>query len=367
MLLNTCSIDDNHQDVITTSPSMRPLVECVPNISEGRDIEIIDQIVSGLESIEGCALLSCEPDADYNRTVVTIAGSPESVLEAAFHVIKKSKELVDMRNHSGEHPRLGAVDVCPFIPLRDSTYDECVNLANRLGERVANDLHLPVFYYGHAAVSDERRVLSDLRKGEYEGLESRLTDSETIHSDTTRYPDLGPKIWNEDIAKFGAVVIGSRPILVAYNVNLDESDARVAKMCGTIVRSSGRLIKSDGKRMRVSGMLSKVQGMGLPLESHGISQVSMNLQDVSVTDLHDAYECIRSLAADHGVEIAGSELVGLAPLSSFINAGKWYHPEPDSCSENELVEAAVQGLGLDSLGDFIPEQRIIEWAAEAVN
>ncbi len=239
-------------------------------------------------------------------------------------------------------------------------------LANRLGERVANELSLPVYFYGHAATSAERHVLSDLRKGEYEELINRLTEVDSMHGDATRYPDLGPRVWNDDIAKFGAVVIGSRPILVAYNVNLDETDAKVAKMCGTIVRTSGRLIKSGEKRMRVSGMLPKVQGMGLPLDSHGISQVSMNLQDVSVTDMHDAFECIRSLASDHGVSVTGSELVGLAPLSSFINAGKWYHPNPDSCNEADLVQAAVKGLGLDSLSKFVPEERIIEWAAEAV-
>tara|TARA_B100000131_G_scaffold314694_1_gene351946 strand:- start:791 stop:1624 length:834 start_codon:yes stop_codon:yes gene_type:complete len=273
-------------------------------------------------------------------------------------------ELIDMRNHSGEHPRLGAVDVCPFIPLRDSSYESCAELAVQLGKRVATELDLPVFYYGHAATDPGRTVLSTLRKGEYEGLKERFGEGDSAHDDLTRWPDDGPRKWTEHVSKFGAVVIGSRPILVAYNVNLDETDARVSKLCGTIVRSSGRLIKSGDKRMRVSGMLSKVQGMGLPLDSHGISQVSMNLQDVSITDMHDAYECIRSLAADHGVEVCGSELVGLAPLSSFLNAGRWYHQTPDEATEQDLVEAAVKGLGLDSMGPFVPEERIIEYAAE---
>ncbi|MEC9090172.1 MAG: glutamate formiminotransferase, partial [Candidatus Thermoplasmatota archaeon] len=252
--------------------------------------------------------------------------------------------------------------VCPFIPLTNSSYEECAELAHGLGNRVADELGLPVYFYGSAASKPERNVLSTLRKGEYEGLEERLTVGDSSHGEDTRYPDCGPANWNEQIAKFGAVVIGSRPILVAYNVNLDETDAKVAKLCGTIVRSSGRLIKSGDKRMRVSGMLSKVQGMGLPLESHGISQVSMNLQDVSITDMHDAYECIRSLAKDHNVQVSGSELVGLAPLSSFINAGNWYHPNPESATEAELVQAAVEGLGLESLGPFNPNERIIEYA-----
>ena len=343
---------------------MSALIECVPNFSEGRNLDIVNTIVSAADGIEGCKILSSEPDADYNRTVVTLAGTPESVSEAAFRIIEAAMLNIDMRNQTGEHPRLGAVDVCPFIPLRDASYEDCADLARGLGNRVSSELELPVFFYGSAATHPDRNVLSNLRKGEYEGLESRFSDGESSHPDITRMPDLGPTNWNDRVSKFGAVVIGSRPILVAYNVNLSEKDARVSKMCGTIVRSSGRLIKSEDKRMRVSGMLDKVQGMGLPLESHGISQVSMNLQDVSITDMHDAFECIRSLAADHNVDVCGSELVGLAPLSSFINAGKWYHPNPDSATESQLVNAAVEGLGLDSLNPFNPNERIIEYAAE---
>jgi len=343
---------------------MTALIECVPNFSEGRNLDIVNTIVSAADGIEGCKILSSEPDADYNRTVVTLAGTPDAVSEAAFRIIEAAMSNIDMRKQSGEHPRLGAVDVCPFIPLRDATYEDCADLARTLGNRVSSELELPVFFYGDAATHPGRNVLSNLRKGEYEGLEARMSEGDTSHSEITRMPDLGPTDWNERTAKFGAVVIGSRPILVAYNVNLNEIDAKISKMCGTIVRSSGRLIKSGDKRMRVSGMLDKVQGMGLPLESHGISQVSMNLQDVSITDMHDAFECIRSLASDHNVDVCGSELVGLAPLSSFLNAGKWYHPNPDSASESELVQAAVEGLGLDSLNPFNPNERIIEYAAE---
>lgn len=345
---------------------MQPLVECVPNFSEGCDGTVIEAIVDSARGIDGCRVLSAEPDADYNRTVVTIAGDPDAVSEAAFRLISRAKELIDMQHHHGEHPRIGAVDVCPFVPLRDSTFEECSALASGLATRVAEELDLPVFLYGHAARIPERRMLSDLRKGQYEGLQERLSDGDSSHGEETRYPDFGPREWNEDVARFGAVVIGSRPILVAYNVNLDEKDAKVARLCGSLVRSSGRLIKGDdGRKMRVSGMLDKVQGMGVPLESHGISQVSMNLLDVSVTDMHDTYECIKTVVSDHGVEVCGSELVGLAPLSSLLNAGRWYHTSPEHATDEQLVQAAIKGLGLDQLGSFDANERIIEWAAEA--
>ena len=345
------------------------LVECVPNFSEGRDAEAIKAILASVAGIPGCHLLSAEPDADYNRTVVTLAGEPEAVSEAAFRLISAAKDHIDMRNHSGEHPRLGAVDVCPFIPLREISMEECADLAILLGHRVSQELELPVYHYGSAASDDSRKMLSTLRKGEYEGLQDRLKEDdhvaskEELHSEDTRWPDQGPRIWNDEIARFGAVVIGARDILVAYNVNLDETDAVVSKLAGTLVRSSGRLLKrEDGGKMRIPGMLTKVQGMGVTLEGHGISQVSMNLLDVSTTPLHFAYEAVKSIAGDHGVEVCGSELVGLVPLSAMIESGKWYHDDSTATDENELVSAAISGLGLDSLGEFNPAERIIEWA-----
>ena len=346
----------------------RALVEYVPNFSEGRDAEVIKAILDSVSGISGCHLLSAESDADYNRTVVTMAGEPEAVGKAAFRLISAAKEHIDMRNHSGEHPRLGAVDVCPFIPLRGITMEECANLAISLGHRVSHELGLPVYHYGAAASDEARLMLSTLRKGEYEGLQARLTEdgehssSETAHGDETRWPDQGPRVWNDVIARFGAVVIGARDILVAYNVNLDEVDAEVSKLAGTLVRSSGRLIKrEDGKKMRIPGMLVKVQGMGVTLEGHGISQVSMNLLDVSSTPLHYAYEAVKSIAGDHGVEVCGSELVGLVPLSAMLESGTWYHDDATNADESELVAAAISGLGLDSLGEFDPVNRIIEW------
>lgn len=343
-----------------------PLVECVPNFSEGRDTQIIDTILASVEGIPDCRLLSAEPDADYNRTVVTMAGTPNGVSEAAFQLIAAAKSNIDMANHNGNHPRLGAVDVCPFIPLRDISMAECAVLALKLGSRVAEELSVPVYHYGAAASEAGREVLSILRKEEYEGLEARLGGSgETQHSELTRWPDQGPRIWDSTISAFGAVVIGARPILVAYNVNLDESDAKVAKIAGGLVRTSGRLIKrDDGGKMRIPGMLQKVQGMGVTLESHGISQVSMNIIDVEITPLHIAYEAVKAIASDHDVEVTGSELVGLAPLSAFLTAGRWYHPSPEQATEDELVTAAIDGLGLSAIAPFIPVDRVIEWAAE---
>ena len=334
------------------------IVECVPNFSEGRDQSIIKAISDAGRGIEGARVLGIEPDGDYNRTVLTIAGEPAAVSEAAFRVIKAAFENIDMSSHEGEHPRIGAVDVCPFVPLEGVTMNECAILSRELAIRVSNDLELPTFLYGAAATSPDRELLSDLRRGQYEGLKERLDNN------GPNMPDFGPMEWNESVARFGAVVIGARQILVAYNVNVDETDAMAAKKAGSLVRSTGRLLKKeDGRRTRIPGMLPMVQGMGLPLDAHGISQVSMNLRDVSVTPMHIAFEALKSIVNDHGVNTCGSELVGLVPLSAMLESGKWYAPE--GCSDNtELVSAAIKGLGLDSLGPFNPDERIIEWALE---
>lgn len=340
---------------------MGKIIECVPNFSEGRNQSVIEIIANSARNVEGSMVLGVEPDPDYNRTVLTIAGEPDSVIQAAFNVIKSSFENIDMRQHKGEHPRIGAVDVCPFIPIQNSSMDECVELARKLAKKVSDELSIPAFLYGYAAVSEDRKLLSDLRKGEYEGLEERYENNGPF------MPDFGPQNWTENIAKFGAVVIGARDILVAYNVNLQESDAVVAKKVGTLIRSSGRLIKSSsGGKMRIPGMLNMVQGMGLPLESHGISQVSMNLRDINLTSLHVAYEAVKSIANDHSVETCGSELVGLVPLSTMLEAGQWY-TEIENPTEQDLVNSAIKGLGLDNLGAFDAKSRIIEWALKEGN
>ena len=334
------------------------IVECVPNFSEGRDQVVIDAIADAGRGIDGARVLGVEPDKDYNRTVLTIAGEPSAVSSAAFEVIKAAYEHIDMQNHEGEHPRIGAVDVCPFVPLKGITMQESAELACELAKRASSELELPTFLYGSAATSPERELLSDLRKGQYEGLKERLDNGGPF------LPDFGPKNWNDNVAKFGAVVIGARKILVAYNVNVKETDAKASRIAGSLVRTTGRLLKQDdGRKTRIPGMLPMVQGMGLPLETHGISQVSMNLRDVSITPMHIAFEAVKSIVNDHGVETCGSELVGLVPLSAMVESGKWY--AEDGCNDEiELVNSAIKGLGLDYLSEFDPHERIIEWALE---
>lgn len=338
-----------------------PLVECVPNISEGRNLEIINKIVDAVRAVDGCTVLGIEPDHDYNRTVITFAGAPETVEEGAIALILASVEALDMRQHTGEHPRMGVVDVCPFVPLRDVSMEACAEIARRVVERVTSTIPVPMYLYGAAASSSERSMLSTLRKGEYEGLQARFSDAESVHSEGTRWPDAGPKVWGEEIARTGAITVGARPILVAYNVNLEERDGRVSKMVGSIVRSSGRLLKSEsGSSVRSQGMLPKVQGMGVALEEMGISQVSMNLLDVDLCPLHLAFKTCESLARDHGVNVCGSEIVGLAPLQAMLSAGRFF--EPDEDDETTLVYVAVEKLGLNAHHHFDPNIHVIEWA-----
>lgn len=344
------------------TPCMEKLVECVPNISEGRDGEKIQRIVDAASVFEDCVVLGVEPDADYNRTVITLAGEPESVSSAAFALVCAAISEIDMQMHEGEHPRLGVVDVCPFVPLSGITMDECADMAQSLAKRVADSCEVPTFLYGSAASHPSKTLLSTIRKGEYEGLKERLSYGPSIHDDDTRYPDFGPREWMSNAARSGGLTFGAREILVAYNVNLAEPDAKVARMVGSLVRSTGRLIKQkDGRRMRVPGALPMVQGMGVPLESHGISQVSMNLRDVNQCPMHVAYEACKSIASDHGVEVSGSEVVGLVPLSAILSAGRWYAEEGID-EESILVKAAIEGLGLSELNAFEPNQRIIEYA-----
>ena len=263
------------------------LIECVPNISEGKDLKIIDAIVDSARSVDGAFVLGCEPDSDYNRTVITIAGKPKAVIQAAYNLIIKSSELIDMRKHSGNHPRMGAVDVCPFVPLSEHSMDYCVQASRELSNLLGDNI--PHFFYGEAATKEKRKSLSSLRKLEYEGLESRFNGDEW-NDEETRMPDSWSGNWGETEKRFGAVAIGARSVLVAYNVNVDEIDARASKIAGSMIRTSGRLIKNGKKKFRIPGMLKHVQGMGVPLPTSSISQVSMNLQNVSVTSMHMAFE-----------------------------------------------------------------------------
>ena len=338
-----------------------PIVECVPNISEGRDAEVISKIVDAAR-ISGVTVLGCEPDSDYHRTVITFAGSPEKVAEAAFELTRTALELIDMRNHQGEHPRMGAVDVIPFIPIQECDLEECAQLARRLAERLHTELGLPTYLYGTASSSQGRENLSALRKGEVEGLKDRFDGSSNLHDEETARPDFGPVGWDQSIEKTGATAIGARKILIAYNVNLDEKEPIVARKVGSIVRASGRLIRSEsGASRRIPGMLTSVKGMGVALESHQISQVSMNLDDHTVTPMHLAFLAVSSLAQDHGVQTKGSELVGLVPLAAILEAGKWFC-KAGAQDERDIVNAAIEGLGLSEISPFIPKERIIEYA-----
>lgn len=336
------------------------IVECVPNISEGRDIEKINRIVDSAR-IDGVKILGVEPDPDYNRTVITFAGVVDAVEQAAINLIAKAIEEIDMSIHSGEHPRMGCVDVCPFIPISNATMNDCIQIAKRVAKTIA-DLSVPVFLYGFATEHEERKLLSRLRKGEYEGLKDRFTGNTDIHTDATRLPDLGEKQWTEKAQKSGGITIGARDILLAYNVNIDDPDPKVAQQIGSLVRSSGRLIKSSNgqRKFRTVGLLKHVQGMGVPLESHNISQVSMNLQNYNVTNLHHAFDTIKSLCQNLGKETKGSELVGLVPLKAMLDAGLWYAGE--GLSDEEYIFTAIECLGLNSIGEFNPKERIIELA-----
>jgi glutamate formiminotransferase/formiminotetrahydrofolate cyclodeaminase len=335
------------------------LIECVPNISEGRNQNIIDEIVESAQGFEGAYVLGAEPDPDYNRTVITIAGEPEAVLNATSKLILKSFELIDMSKHQGSHPRMGAVDVCPFVPLSNNSKDECIRCAKKLPSLIPN---VPYYFYGDVATDPTRIKLSGLRKGQYEGLESRLTGGKW-GEETTRLPDGWSGAWDDISKKFGAMSIGVRNVLVAYNINVDELDAKASKIAGSIIRTSGRIVKnSSGKKQRIQGMLEEVQAMGLTLPRHNISQVSMNIQNVNITPIHHTFEAVKSIVNDHGISVLGSEIVGLIPLSAIVESGKWYHPNPDQASELELVDAAIEGLGLEYLSAFDKNKNIIEWA-----
>ena len=337
---------------------MARLVECVPNFSEGRDIKIINAIAGAITAIQGVKFISAEPDKDYNRTGVTFIGSPEGVVEAAFQATKKAAELIDMRQHKGGHPRIGATDVVPFVPLQGVSMQDCVALANQYGERVATELHIPVYLYEEAATKPDRRNLSTVRKGEYEGLEAKLKDQ-------AWKPDYGEATFN---ARSGATVTGARVFLVAYNVNLKTNDTKIAKEIALRIRESGRVKKdaagnpvldADGKKLNIPGTLKSVKAMGVLLEAHNIAQVSINLTNFTVTPPHVAFEEVKKEAATLGVDVTGSELVGLAPLEAMLLAGRYYAPNVHD--EKELLRVAEAKLGLSQLDTFDPQKKIIEY------
>lgn len=333
------------------------IIECVPNFSEGRNPEFFEALKACIAPIPNVKLLSLEPDADYNRVVVTFAGDEEGVLQAAVASSKTAAEFIDMTTQKGEHPRMGAIDVVPFVPVKDTTMDECVTLAKRYGETVSALLNIPIFLYEEAAQKPERRNLADIRKGEYEGLKDKLKDENWK-------PDYGNTEFN---AKLGGTVTGARFFLVAYNVNLNTQDLSVSKEISEIIRESGRpkrdengnTVKIDGKVVREPGRLKQVKAMGVALEKQGITQVSINMTNFTVTGLNVAFEEVKKEAARLGAAVTGSEIVGLVPRQALIDAGRFYAND-ESLSDEELVDKAIEALGLSDLAPFDKTNKIID-------
>ncbi|MFH0990663.1 MAG: glutamate formimidoyltransferase [bacterium] len=342
---------------------MKQIVECVPNFSEGRNQGVVDSIAQSIRQVSGVTLLSVEPDKDYNRTVVTFVGEPQPVVEAAFQATSKAAELIDMRSHKGEHPRIGASDVVPFIPISGVTMGDCVQMAHHYGKRVAEELHIPIYLYEFAATKPERKNLANIRKGEYEKLPEKILQPDWK-------PDYGAAVFNP---KSGATVTGARKFLIAYNVNLNTPDSSLAQEIAVRIRESGRPMKDadghpvkneKGEAVKILGTLQAVKAMGVFLERCNIAQVSINLVDFEITPPHAAFEEVRKQARTLGIDATGSEIVGLTPLEAMVMAGKYYaskatleqHP-----SVEELVGLAVHHLGLSQLDHFDPKKKIIEF------
>jgi len=335
------------------------IIECVPNFSEGRDMNIIKQITDEIEAVEGVRLLNVDPGKATNRTVVTFVGSPKPVVEAAFRAIKKAGELIDMSRHKGEHPRMGATDVCPLIPVANITMGETVEWAQRLAERVGRELSLPVYLYEEAQADKSRSNLSLIRAGEYEGFFKKITELK---------PDFGPAVFD---AKRGTTVIGARDFLVAYNVNLNTTSVRRANAIAFDVREAGRKMIDDRGEMIVKpGSLKNVKAIGWFIEEYGIAQISINLTNINITPVHIAFDEVCKKADARGIRVTGSELVGLIPLKAMLDAGKCFLKKQNrsvGVSEKELIRIAVISMGLDELAPFKPEEKIIEYMLQDKN
>jgi glutamate formiminotransferase/formiminotetrahydrofolate cyclodeaminase len=330
------------------------IVECVPNISDGSNPEVYNAVAQAAAAVPGVELLDVDPGVETNRTVITFVGEPEAVLEGAFQLVVAARGLIDMRGHHGAHGRMGAVDVCPFVPVADVTMDDCVELANRLAKRVGQELSLPVYLYEFAATRPERRSLAAIRKGEYEALPRKLEDPDFA-------PDYGPAVF---VPEFGAMVTGARKFLVAYNVNLNVADKRWANRVAFDVREMGRTVDGpDGEKVQQPGMLEAVRGMGWVIPEYGCAQVSMNLIDIDVTPVHTAFDACEESARQRGMRATGSELVGLVPRSSILAAGRHYLQRMGrsrGVPESDIVHTAVRSLGLAEVAAFKPGEKIIE-------
>ncbi len=348
---------------------MKQLIECVPNFSEGRDMSIIKQITDEIETVDGVKLLDVDPGAATNRTVVTFVGTPDAVVEAAFLAIRKASHLIDMTKHKGEHPRFGATDVCPFVPVSNITMEETVKYAHKLAKEVGEKLQIPIYCYESAAFIKERQNLATCRAGEYEGLPEKLADPNWK-------PDFGPAVFNP---KAGVTAIGARDFLVAFNVNLNTTSTRRANSIAFDVRERGRakregnpitgkIVKDEkGNTVMIPGTLKCVKGIGWFIEEYGIAQISMNLTNISVTPVHIAFDETDRKATERGIRVTGSELVGLIPLQAMLDAGKYFlrkQKRSVGISEAELIKIAINSMGLDELKPFDPKEKIIEYMLE---
>jgi glutamate formiminotransferase / formiminotetrahydrofolate cyclodeaminase len=351
---------------------MKKLIECVPNFSEGSDMSVIKQITDAIESVEGISLLDVDPGQATNRTVVTFVGEPEPVMEAALLGIRKASELIDMRKHSGAHPRFGATDVCPLVPVKGVTMEETVDYARKLAKKAGEELGIPVYCYEYAAYSDERKNLANCRAGEYEALPDRITTEKWK-------PDFGPAEFTDSVAKTGVTAVGARDFLVAFNVNLNTTSTRRANAVAFDVREKGRkkrkgnpltgpLVKDEkGNQVWIPGTLKAVKGIGWFIEEYGIAQISMNLTNIKITSVHEAFDEVCEKARARGIRVTGSELVGLVPLEAMLDAGRYFLRKQErslGVSDKELIKIAVKSMGLDDLYEFKPDDKIIEYAMQ---
>lgn len=350
----------------------KQLIECVPNISEGRDTQKIQTIAKVVETVEGVKLLDIDPGKATNRSVITFVGEPENVIEAAFRLIKKAAELIDMSKHNGEHPRFGATDVCPLIPIANISMEETATYAHKLGERVGKELQIPGYFYENAAKEEKRKNLASCRSGEYEGLKEKLVNPEWK-------PDFGPAEFNRNVAKSGATAISARDFLIAYNVNLNTTSTRRANAIAFDIRELGRVkregnpitgkkvVDKNGEPIRVPGKLKAVKGIGWYIEEYGIAQISYNLTNISITSMHVAFDETVKSATERGLRVTGSELIGLIPLQAMLDAGDYFLKKQNrslGISDAEKIKIAVKSLGLDDLKPFNPKEKIIEYLLE---
>ncbi len=334
------------------------IIECVPNFSEGKNEQSFQLMKDSLKNIANCKLLSLEPDADYNRVVVTLAGDEEGILDGALAISKAAASVIDMRNHKGEHPRLGAIDVVPFVPVKNITMEECAKISEQYAANISKELNVPVYLYEAAAKKPERTNLANIRKGEYEGLEEKLKDPQW-------YPDYGTNVFNP---KLGGIVTGARFFLIAYNVNIKSTDIKYSKEIAEILRESGRpkrdengkIIKINGETVKEPGRLKHFKGMGVALEKYNITQVSINLTNYNITPIHVAFEEVKKEATRLGVEANGSEIVGLVPLEALLQAGNFYS-DGKYKDEQSLVDIAIEKLGLSTLNPFVKNEKIIDY------